>query len=68
MIHFTVLEGTDAFIQNNPSIYIVKLFAFAFKFTAKILVGAVGRLMDYSICRHQMSSLYVLQYTIPYLE
>ena len=39
----------------------LKLFAFAFKFTAKKLGGAVGRLMDYIICRRQMSSLYVIE-------
>jgi hypothetical protein len=39
----------------------LKLFAFAFKFTAKKLGGAVGRLMDYTICRRQMSSLYVIE-------
>ena len=40
----------------------LKLFAFAFKFTAKKLGGAVGRLMDYSIGRRQMSS--VLCFTV----
>jgi hypothetical protein len=39
----------------------LKLFAFAFKFTAKKLGGAVGRLMDYIICRRKMSSLYVIE-------
>jgi hypothetical protein len=48
----------------------LKLFAFAFKFTAKKLGGAVERLMDYSICR----LLYVvfvcvsLYHTIPWIN
>ena len=53
-IFFNSLYGTKIPIQLFKTIHqftLLKIFAFAFKFAAKKLGGAVGRLMDYSICR-----------------
>jgi hypothetical protein len=51
LIHFTVLGIPIQLFKTIHQFTLLKIFAFAFKFAAKKLGGAVGRLMDYSICR-----------------
>jgi hypothetical protein len=42
LIHFTVLEGTDTIIQDNPSIYTVKAFCLCLQVYSQKTWGSCG--------------------------